>query len=362
MDTFTINSRFKQYSVAFTEQFGFFKRLASLENAVYVVDENVLRLYPEHFAAIDKERLFPFHAVEEKKNMESVLGFVRVLLRQDVRRNTTLVSIGGGITQDVTGCVASILYRGIPWIFVPTTLLAQVDSCIGSKTSLNLDSYKNVLGAFYPPDEIYVDVGFVDTLSALDRWSGIGELVKLLLMDVSEAADLKRVKREIETLTQNKEGLFAGVKKGLAIKKSYIEEDEFDHGRRNLLNYGHTLGHALEGVSDFRIPHGIGVVIGMLHENLIALRRGRVTPETVGEVNRGILLPNLHLEEMDIRAQDFEAGPLLEKMSRDKKRTGAGLAMILPRAPFALERVQDVSPKECTQTLADLAMQLSLRG
>ncbi len=262
MDTFTINSRFKQYSVAFTEQFGFFKRLASLENAVYVVDENVLRLYPEHFAAIDKERLFPFHAVEEKKNMESVLGFVRVLLRQDVRRNTTLVSIGGGITQDVTGCVASILYRGIPWIFVPTTLLAQVDSCIGSKTSLNLDSYKNVLGAFYPPDEIYVDVGFVDTLSALDRWSGIGELVKLLLMDVSEAADLKRVKREIETLTQNKEGLFAGVKKGLAIKKSYIEEDEFDHGRRNLLNYGHTLGHALEGVSDFRIPHGIGVESG----------------------------------------------------------------------------------------------------
>ena len=79
-------------------------------------------------------------------------------------------------------------------------------------------------------------------------------------------------------------------------------------------------------------------------------------------MNRGILLPNLHLEEMDIRAQDFEAGPLLEKMSRDKKRTGAGLAMILPRAPFALERVQDVSPKECTQTLADLAMQLSLRG
>ncbi len=354
MDTLTIRSRLKSYSVAFTEQFSFFERLVSLENAAYVVDENVLRLYPEYFAAIGKEKLFSFHAVEEKKNMESVLGLVKMLLQQGMRRNTTLVSIGGGITQDVTGCVASILYRGVPWIFVPTTLLAQVDSCIGSKTSLNFESSKNILGTFYPPSEIHIDTGFLGTLAPKDLWSGIGEMIKLLLFAVKERRDLDIFAREVREAEKNIILLPPLIRRGLMVKKIYIEEDEFDIGRRNMLNYGHTLGHALESTSHYEIPHGLGVIIGMMCANIVAINRNLMDQEVFDFINKKIFLPNLHREEFRLEKKYFESSTLIEKIKKDKKRTTDNFTFILPTRFLEFKKFNDVTAEEFEKSLKHL--------
>ena len=177
-----IKAATKTYEVRFESDFSFVRKLADTPNAFFVVDQNVWDLYQDELSVIPENALYKLEAVESNKVIETALSICESMVQMNAKRNAHLISLGGGITQDVTGFAANILYRGIAWTFVPTTLLAACDSCIGGKTSLNYKSYKNLLGTFFPPDVIHICPLFFRTLSRSDLESGLGEVVKFNVM------------------------------------------------------------------------------------------------------------------------------------------------------------------------------------
>ena len=170
------------------------------------------------------------------------------------------------------------MYRGVDWIFFPTTLLAQGDSCIGSKTSINFGKFKNQVGGFYPPVNIYIDLAFLATLKDIDIKSGLGEMCHYYIVAGEE--DFMRYKREYDFALSDKNVLAGIIARSLEIKKGYIEIDEFDQKERQVFNYGHSFGHAIESLTDYRIPHGIAVSYGMDMANFISVKLDYI-PETI---------------------------------------------------------------------------------
>ena len=282
--------------------------------------------------------------------MESVSLLYDRLVDLPAKRNLTLISIGGGILQDITGFVASTLYRGINWIYVPTTLLAQADSCVGGKTSLNYKSYKNLVGTFYPPGEVFIYTSFLATLERQDFYSGLGQAVKLHIMggpdSVRSLLDLLPAigRRDSEALT-------AAVTDSLTVKLTYISEDEFDQGRRNLLNFGHCFGHALETTSDFLIPHGQAVLIGMILANIASRNRGLLSRQLETELRQELLEPNLVVRPGRVQ---LEPEAVIDAMKRDKKRKGDGLALVVLKDGYEMQRLEDFTPDEVRATLEEL--------
>jgi 3-dehydroquinate synthase len=347
----TITSRVHDYAVHFEDDDRFLAGLDRFPQRVVVVDENVWRLHRQgclrHLA---EQEVMVFRVSEERKTLEGVAEVYDQLMQRAAKKNVTLVSIGGGIVQDVTGFVASSLYRGINWVFVPTTLLAQADSCVGSKTSLNYRRYKNLLGTFYPPKEVHIFSPFLGTLTEDDFRSGLGEVVKLHLM--GGLASTALLGQELPALLRREPApLLAAIHRSLAVKRSYMEGDEFDTGRRNLLNFGHCFGHALETTSDYAIPHGQAVVVGMLFANLAAVRRGLLREETAAALARELLLPSLSLR---VRPAYLARAGVLEAMRQDKKRIGKDLVVVMLREDRELEKHTDFTEAELAQALEDL--------
>lgn len=356
MNDLVVTSKLGDYRVSFEPDFSFLGSLAALENRVVVVDRNVLRLYADALQVFGSSEIIAFDALEDRKNLESVMSLYDALMSRQAKKNLTLVSIGGGITQDVTGFAASTLYRGIPWIFVPTTLLAQADSCIGSKTSLNFRSYKNLVGTFYPPRRVHIHTGFVRTLTENDYFSGLGEVLKLQIMK-DGPLDLAAASATIAEARARDDRMLELIRDCLDVKISYLKDDEFDRGRRNLLNYGHCFGHALETASSYRIPHGVAVVVGMMFANLLSVRRGWLGASLCAKIDETLLLPNL---PKVVERSDLAIERLLSGMRNDKKRIGRDLTVILPDSDLNLKKADDVRDDEVAGALEALSRRLSL--
>ena len=240
----------------------------------FFVDENFFNRYKDGLKGfIGQDFCLTIEAIEENKSFSKIADYYNALLKAGLTRNDVLVTFGGGVLQDISGFIASTLYRGIQWVVFPTTLLAQADSCIGSKTSINFDNSKNLIGTFYPPDRVYLDIRFCETLTAQQFNSGLGEIIKFHLLSNRQKFDDLKASLCAEDLHQG-ETLKQMIMSTLEIKRSYFEEDEFDTGRRNLLNYGHCYGHALESASNFCIAHGEAVLVGMGFVNLFSLQTG----------------------------------------------------------------------------------------
>lgn len=351
MQVINIKSAVRNYSVNFVESESYIQKLCEIPSRFFVIDENVWRLYGKRFFSnIDPSDLAVLPIHEEKKNLESVMNVYDALLSRAAKRNMTLVSIGGGITQDITGFAASTLYRGINWVFVPTTLLAQADSCIGSKTSLNYRNYKNLVGSFFPPNEIYIHAAYLRTLTNEDFFSGLGEVIKLHLMGGKDATTL--FSHRMDAIRERSDvELLPAIQKSLEIKLSYIDGDEFDMGRRHLLNFGHCYGHALEATSQFAVPHGQAVLIGILFANLIARNRGLLKDRSFQQLNDEIILPNVvsTVSQADIRADGIQAA-----MKMDKKRVGEGLVMVMMLDDYQMTKVTDVTLNEIARASDEL--------
>lgn len=351
MNDLLIKSNIRDYQVIFEKKVtDVSKAIESLPNKVLVVDTNVLDIYRSDIESIAEiGEIIPFNAVEDNKNLEAVTGIYEALVDKSAKRNINLVSIGGGITQDVTGFVASTLYRGINWTFVPTTFLAQTDSCIGSKTSLNFRNRKNLLGTFYPPSVIYLCPAFLKSLTEIDYYSGIGETIKFQLMNPFSKPDLQIVVRKIEALRKY-ELLDEVIRENMSIKINYMENDEFDLGRRNLLNYGHCFGHALEISSGYDIPHGIAVSIGILFAGVVSVNRGLMT-ETLFDGIREIVMPCVPVR---FEKRHYEREVLLAALKNDKKRTGSKLSIVLSNNDFELQKHDDFEELEFNEALETL--------
>jgi len=301
-------------------------------------------------AALSRDDVIVLPVSEERKTFETVAALADVATRRAAKRNTTIVSVGGGITQDVTGFLASTLYRGVRWTYAPTTLLAMADSCIGGKTSLNLGAHKNLLGTVYPPERVVVHVPFVQTLAECDYRSGLGEVVKLHMLGGDESLGCLRDALP-DLLARDAGAVAAAIRASLVIKRSYIEDDEFDRGRRNLLNFGHCFGHALETTTGFQVPHGQAVVVGMLLADEVAVARGLLGGSAATERRRSLYLPVLDVRpRLDAAAR----AALVDAMRFDKKRIGEGLALVMVGDGLRAVRVDDLTADEALEALERL--------
>jgi 3-dehydroquinate synthase len=198
---------------------------------------------------------------EGAKTWTVVLRLARELLRQGAQRRTPLIALGGGVVGDLTGFLASIFMRGLPFLQVPTTLLAMVDAAIGGKTAINLPEGKNLLGTFHQPRLVIIDPEFLNTLPKRARLNGLAEVLKAAF--IQDADLLDRLAALRPRLFQDQEELTEIIHRAAAIKARVVMADEREAGLRRILNFGHTLGHALEAASRFRLPHGRAVAWGM---------------------------------------------------------------------------------------------------
>lgn len=319
-----IKSNLKEYNVIMEDDINFIKDILRIDHAEYVIDRNVYQLYETYFKTIPQERLILIDALEENKVLDTALEICERMTEIPAKRNAVLVSVGGGIIQDITGFAANILYRGIRWIFVPTTLLASCDSCIGGKTSLNYKKYKNLLGTFYPPDEIHICAQFFKTLSDRDFQSGLGEVVKFNIM--AGPKGLSAIENNISALLKREDSVVNDfIESSLVFKKTFIEADEFDQGERIKLNFAHTFGHAIEVITEYAIPHGTAVAIGMIMANSVSVKRGLLS-EDVSERSEQVLLKviNINSALLGRETEDY-----IRVMRKDKKQTGNSLTAVL---------------------------------
>ncbi len=350
-----IHSTTRDYQAHLETTPDFIAALATLPRACFAIDENVWKLYRDTWLSPLSDRepiLVPIG--EALKTLDTVQWLYEQLVRRPEKRNLTIVAFGGGILQDVVGFAASTLYRGVSWVFTPTTLLAQADSCIGSKTSLNFRGFKNLLGTFYPPERIHIYPPFLETQSTEDYTSGLGEVIKLHLMGGERL--YRRLAALLPDLQARSTGaLPAAIRTSLEVKLDYISGDEFDLGRRNLLNFGHDFGHALESVSDFRVPHGQAVVFGMLASNIVSRNRSLLHQHLEREIADALLIPALVVRP---RPGDLSLEQFLDALGKDKKRTGSQLALVMMSDGFAFQRVNDLRPEEVGLALEELGQRL----
>ena len=262
---------------------------------------------------------FVFPAGEENKNGSTYLNLLEFLAQEHITRADGLIALGGGVVGDLTGFAAATFLRGIPFVQLPTTLLAAVDASVGGKTAIDLRGGKNLAGAFYQPKAVLCDLDTLATLPDEIFSDGCAEVIKYgmigdaALLDKLEKIDLAADPEEVAA-------------RCIAQKRDLVEQDEFDTGARQLLNLGHTIGHGVEACSDYTISHGKAVAIGMTLVTRAAVAFG-LCPAAV-LVRLTALLQKYHLPT----ATDYTAQELYEKTLSDKKRAGDTITLVVPVA------------------------------
>jgi 3-dehydroquinate synthase len=325
-DSMIIKSHKGPYRVFFDEKSLEQLNNSALENFHFLVDQRVANLYQEQMNHIlSSSSVFLIDATEDNKSLNHFSAYVQHLVDRHVRRDHCLIAIGGGIIQDITCFLAATLFRGMSWKFYPTTLLSQADSCIGSKSSINAGNTKNILGTFTPPDEVHICSFLLNTLEEKEIRSGVGEMLKAHAIDGPES--FKKIAGDYQRIFEDKLVMTEYLRRSLNIKKRFIEEDEFDRGPRNIFNYGHSFGHALEIATNFSIPLGIAVSIGMDMANFVAMRLG-IAEQDVYQLMNSTLSANFSGFELNnIRGDLFIAA-----LTRDKKNIdNSSVTLILPK-------------------------------
>ena len=295
--------------------------------AHFIIDAKVAELYGQEMGNILSARsALILDATELSKSLYNFPGYVERLVNQEIRRDHQLIGIGGGIIQDITCFLAATLLRGVGWQFYPTTLLSQADSCIGSKSSINCGDVKNILGTFTPPQQVFISTRFLGTLAQQELCSGVGEMLNAHAINGPES--FNQIAADYEQLFCEPQVMISYIRRCLEIKKPFIEEDEFDRGPRNIFNYGHSFGHAIERATDFAVPHGIGVTIGMDLANRVAVELGLCTEDHFQAMH-----PTLRANYIEFVDQPVPLEPFLVALSKDIKNTGtANVSLILPNA------------------------------
>ncbi len=285
----------------------------------------VLAILRETGLAVE-EMVFP--GGEEQKSIQTCTELAERMMERGADRTSALIALGGGVVGDLTAFLASIYMRGIPHIQVPTTILAQVDSSIGGKTAIDLPSAKNLLGTFTQPRAVFIDLAFLETLSPREFTNGLAEIVKYGIIEDPEI--LEELEKGEESLRRRDPSFLEGIiAKACRIKKGIVESDETDRGLRRILNFGHTVGHAIEAESGFTVSHGEAVAMGMCAAALLSERRRYLSPRdrerifsAIGRAGLPVRIPT---------ALDPEG--ILRGLKKDKKKEGDQIRFVLLKRP-----------------------------
>ena len=289
----------------------------------FLIDKNIWKIFKKELT-IKKNigSILLFDAREKNKTLKEVHKYVEFLLEKKVQKKHKIIVIGGGLVQDIGSFTAHIIKRGIDWVFIPTTLLSMSDSCIGGKSGINVGKHKNQVGTFHPPIEIYIYSNFIKTLPPEELINGIGEIIKHAL--IKGGLFFNRLKTDLIKIQKNSIIAQEIIYQSLLIKKEIVEEDELDTGIRKLLNYGHTFGHALEGDTKNKIPHGLGVLIGIDMANFISMKRRMLSQLHFEDIHKFI---KNYIPVKKIGISDFDS--YMTFLSKDKKVVGKDVYAIL---------------------------------
>ena len=318
-----------------------------------VTDTNVAKLYLEEVKGLlggggYEVSSYAFEAGERNKNMETILSICRSCMDEGLDRKSMIVALGGGVVGDMAGFAAAIYMRGIPFVQVPTTLLSQSDSSVGGKTGIDFAGGKNILGAFYQPRAVYINVSTLKTLPPEEFVSGMGEVIKHgVIRDEGFFSYLEKNAQAVKKLDPSvmMEAAFTNC----AIKAAVVEEDERESGVRADLNFGHTIGHAAEAALDFALTHGQCVGLGMIAAAHIALERGMIGQRDYGRICD--VLKEYGFKTRVMLPSDEEIERL---MAHDKKKTSGRLKFVLPEGIGRVVQVTDVLPAEIKRAIGEI--------
>ncbi|MBN1473651.1 MAG: 3-dehydroquinate synthase [Syntrophaceae bacterium] len=294
-----------------------------------ITDDNVARLHGKNFLAVLKNiglnaDMIDFPAGEASKNIGTILDISDKLLKLGADRTTCLIALGGGVAGDMTGFIASVYMRGVPYVQIPTSLVAQVDSAIGGKTAIDLPAGKNLLGTFNQPSEVFADLNFLNTLPAKEFENGLAEIIKYGIIDDEKMFIL--LEDNMDAVKQKDPVMMLKIVENCCrIKKAIIEIDEREQGLRRILNYGHTLGHALEAVSDYKLSHGEGVALGMIAAARISAKKNYLDAQEATRIEEIIRLANLPTKIPGF----LPAGEIINRLQMDKKKKGDTIHFVL---------------------------------
>ena len=327
-----IKSYNKDYTVVYSQ-----KKLKELIKEYYnnndfiIIDKNVFSLDILSLSSIDSKYYHIFEALESNKNMEYVLKIIDILLELNFNKKNKLIVIGGGITQDVAGFVSAIFKRGINWIYIPTTLLSITDSAIGAKVNVNRKS-KNMLGLFYAPNSICISDYFLESLTNDDIISGLGESLKLCLIGGTECLKIFIDNYKIKNYNNI-------IKISTLVKKMVIEYDELERNERKALNYGHECAHALESTSNYFIPHGIAVLLGIyIVNNLFYDDKYKFYNDLILE-----MIPDKY-KKLNLSYDEF-----IKHLLNDKKNDGDNICFIILKEigniQFIFKKLDEINDK-----------------
>src|ERR1017187_2914423 len=296
-------------------------------NILFLIDKNVMKFHSERIKSMmdkfsGKNNFYIMPSGEKNKSTNRYNNILAFLAENNYGRDSLIVAIGGGVTGDITGFVASTYLRGIQLVHIPTTLLAVVDSSIGGKTGINFFNRKNIVGSFYQPDFVLTDTVFFDSLPENEVISGTGEIIKYAFLsdrdfynDVNDSYD--------SIISLHKETLNRIIPVCIKIKAEIVSEDEQESELRKILNLGHTFAHAYESYFDFGIKHGNAVAAGIISSLFLSFKKGIINKTSL---NYFLNLPTKMIFTSD---RDLHEGEIINRMLSDKKNREGRIKFIL---------------------------------
>ena len=346
------------YPICFEENFSNLAQVMKAEGLVdrkicIVTDSNVGPLYESAVEEVLRKvssdiSVFTFEAGEKNKNLDTVSSLYQALIQNGLDRKSLLVALGGGVVGDLTGFGAATYLRGIDFIQIPTTLLAQVDSSVGGKTGVDFQQYKNMVGAFHQPKLVYMNLSTLTTLPAEQFACGMGEILKTGL--ICDGEFFRFVCREQESIKALDMKLIAAmVRRCCEIKAGVVERDPKEQGERALLNLGHTVGHAVEKLKNFTLLHGQCVGAGLVAAAYLSMKRGLLNEQEYQEICRGCADYDLPIHVDGLIPQD-----VLAATKKDKKMEQGHIKFILMDGigkSFIDKTVTDAEMLSCIQEI-----------
>lgn len=315
MKTWKVTFSTKIVQIILDGKFTAIERIVAKSQAIYITDENVYVLHEKKFKG---KKTIVIPSGELHKQQSTVDFIIESLLNFDANRQTVLIGVGGGVVTDMVGYVAGIFMRGVEFGFIPTTLLAMVDASIGGKNGIDIGMYKNMVGLIRQPAFLLYDFDFLNSLPKHQWENGFAEIIKhAAIKDASMMKELAA--NNLAYYQKNKKALITLVEKNVQIKVKVVQKDEFEKGDRKLLNFGHTLGHAIE--NEHALLHGHAISIGMVYA-------AKISQVLQGFNGVGILIETLQKYGLPT-AMRFDMNAAVELMQKDKKNVTKGMQYVL---------------------------------
>ena len=290
-------------------------------DTIFITDKNIHNLYEDFFNSKDVIILSPG---EKSKKVNTLIKLIDKLIQHDIDRNSHIVGVGGGVISDLTGFVGSIYMRGIKFSYIPTTLLAMIDASIGGKTGINFGKYKNMIGTFQQPQNIFIDHKFLNTLPEAEYINGMAEAIKHML--IVDNKGFRSFSENISKFKKPESKLIPEfIEYQAKIKIDIVNQDETEKGIRSILNFGHTFGHAIEKL--YKLKHGFAISVGMVIAAKISEKMNFISSNDVTDIIECLEKTGLPV------TYDINKEEVIKLMSRDKKKQGFNINFI------ALEKI-----------------------